>query len=172
MANLIIYYTRNGENYVNGKIRSIVKGNSEIVAELIRRQFGGDLFKIETVKEYPSDYMACCDEAKREKNEGARPELKNYLEDISAYDKVFIVGPCWWGTFPCAVFTQLERLDWSGKKVFVVMTHEGSGLGTSVEDVKKVCAGAEFVEGFAVHGAEAAASEWPLRAWVVSIVGE
>lgn len=172
MANLIIYFSKNGENYVNGKIRSIVKGNSEIVAELVRRQFGGDLFKIETVKEYPDNYKECCDEAKREKNEGARPELKNYLGDISAYDKVFVVGPCWWGTLPCAVFAQLERLDLAGKKVFVIVTHEGTGLGTAVEDVKKICHGAEFVEGYAVHGAEAAASEWPLRAWVVSIVGE
>lgn len=172
MANLIIYYSRSGENYVDGKVRSLVKGNSEICAEILCRHFGGDLFRIETEKEYPSNYIECIEVAKREKNEGARPTLRKYLDDISGYDNVFVVGPCWWGTFPCAVFTQLEKLDFTGKKVLVVMTHEGSGLGDTVEDVKKACPGAELVEGFAVHGAEAAESEFPLHNWVVSVLGE
>ena len=45
-------------------------------------------------------------------------ELKKYLSDISQYDNIIVAGPCWWGTYPCAVFSQLERLDFSGKKVF------------------------------------------------------
>ena len=165
MSNLIIYYSRNGENYVNGKIRRLVKGNSEICAELILRHFGGELFKIEPVSDYPADYKECTEAAKEELNAGARPELKRYLEDISSYENVIICGPNWWGTFPCPVFTQLEKLDWSGKTVLVVMTHEGSGLGRSLEDIKSVCKGAKTVEGFAVKGSDAAASEWPMRAW-------
>lgn len=43
-----------------------------------------------------------------------------------------------------AVFTQLERLDWNGKKVIAVMTHEGSGLGSCERDLKKICTGAIF----------------------------
>ncbi len=63
-----------------------------------------------------------------ELREHARPELKKYLDDISDYDHVFVCGPCWWGTYPVAVFTQLERLDFTGKKVMALMTHEGSGF--------------------------------------------
>ena len=33
--NLIIYYSRKGENYVNGSIKKLSKGNTEIVAEFI-----------------------------------------------------------------------------------------------------------------------------------------
>ena len=44
----------------------------------------------------------------------------------TAYDNIFVCGPCWWRTFPCALLGQLEKLDWTGKNVFALMTHEGS----------------------------------------------
>ena len=163
--NLIIYYSRKGQNYWNGSIRELSKGNTEIVAEFIQKAVGGDLFEIETVKEYSKDYMTCTEEAQEELRAKARPELKRYLEDISAYDNVFVCGPCWWGTFPMAVLTQLEKLDFTGKKVFSVMTHEGSGLGGSERTLKQVCKGAAIGKGLAVHGAEASRSEATVAAW-------
>ena len=163
--NLIIYYSRKGENYVNGGIKNLDKGNTEVVAEFIQKAVGGDLFEIETVKEYAADYYACTDEAKEELREQARPELKKYLDSIDGYDNIFVCGPCWWGTFPMAVFTQLERLDFTGKRVMAVMTHEGSGLGSCERDLKKICAGASFGKGLAVHGADAARSESTVAAW-------
>ena len=63
---LIIYYSRTGENYVNGSVKTLAKGNTETVAEFIQKAVGGDLFRIETVKEYAADYYACIDEAKDE----------------------------------------------------------------------------------------------------------
>ena len=54
--NLIIYYSRKGENCWNGSVRNISKGNTEIVAEYIQKAVGGDLFEVETVKEYAADY--------------------------------------------------------------------------------------------------------------------
>ena len=163
--NLIIYYSRKGENYWNGGIKNIAKGNTEIVAEFIQKAVGGDLFEVETVKEYAADYYACIDEAKKELREQARPELKKVLDSIADYDNIFICGPCWWGTFPMAVFTQLEKLDFAGKKVMAVMTHEGSGLGSCERDLKKICKGASFGKGLAVHGADAAKSESTVAAW-------
>lgn len=163
--NLIIYYSRKGENYWNGSIKNIAKGNTEIVAEFIQKAVGGDLFEVDTVKPYATDYYACIDEAKKELREGARPELKKYLDSIAEYDNVFVCGPCWWGTYPMAVFTQLEKLDWGGKKVMAVMTHEGSGLGSCERDLKKICLGASFGKGLAVHGADALKSESTVAAW-------
>ena len=163
--NLIIYYSRKGENYWNGSIRSIDKGNTEIVAEFIQKAVGGDLFEIETVREYSADYMECTREAQDELHANARPELKKYLDSIAEYDNVFVCGPCWWGTYPMAVFTQMEKLDWTGKKVMAVMTHEGSGLGSCERDLKKICAGATFGKGLAVHGADAAKSESTVASW-------
>jgi flavodoxin len=163
--NLIIYYSRTGENYVNGSIKNLAKGNTEICVEFIQKAVGGDLFEIKTVKEYDADYYKCIDEAKKELNSNARPQLQNYLESITEYDNIFVCGPCWWGTFPCAVFTLLEKLDFTGKKVMALMTHEGSGLGNGEMDLKKICKGASFGKGMAVHGADAAKAENAVSAW-------
>lgn len=100
--NLIIYYSRKGQNYWNGSIKTINKGNTEIVAKFIQKAVGGDLFEIETIKEYSPDYYECIGDAKQELNSAARPELKKYLDSINEYDNVFVCGPCWWGTYPIA----------------------------------------------------------------------
>lgn len=63
------------------------------------------MFEVETVKEYARDYTACTQEAQAEVRSGERPALKKYLDSIADYDNIFVCGPCWWGTFPCAVFT-------------------------------------------------------------------
>ena len=165
MKTLVIYYSRKGENYVNGSIKNIDKGNTEIAAEYIRDAVGADLFEIETVKEYDKSYMTCIEEAKAELHQNARPELKAYIDDISAYDNIVIAGPCWWGTYPMAVITQLEALDFTGKKVFPVMTHEGSGLSGAPAALKKYCKGAQIGEGLAVHGGSVAGSKSTVEKW-------
>ena len=53
--NLIIYYSRKGENYVNGRIEKLSKGNTEICAEFIQKAVGGELFEVETESEYSAD---------------------------------------------------------------------------------------------------------------------
>lgn len=163
--NLIIYYSRTGENYVNGRIEKLTKGNTEICAEFIQEAVGGDLFQVRTVSEYSEDYNECIAEAKEELNTNARPKLKEYLDNIDAYDNVFVCGPCWWGTYPVAVFSLLERLDFTGKKVMDLMTHEGSGLGDSERDLRKICKGASFGAGIAIHGADAAKSKEAVAKW-------
>ena len=163
--NLVIYYSRKGQNYVNGSIKDLEKGNTEIVAEYIRDAVGADLFEIETVKDYSKDYMTCTEEAQRELRNQERPELKKYLDSVSGYDNIVVAGPCWWGTYPCAVFTQLERLDFSGKKVFPVMTHEGSGMAGSAAALKKYCGGANIGQGLAIHGADALSSKNTVTKW-------
>ena len=168
--NLIIYYSRKGENYWNGSVKTIEKGNTEIVAEFIQNAVGGDLFEVDTVKPYAADYYTCIDEAKAELHDQARPELKNYLDSIAEYDNVFVCGPCWWGTYPMAIFTQLEKLDWSGKKVMAVMTHEGSGLASGERDLKKICVGATFGKGLAIHGADALESESTVADWAKKVI--
>ncbi|MDE6593841.1 MAG: NAD(P)H-dependent oxidoreductase [Oscillospiraceae bacterium] len=163
--NLIIYYSRKGENYLNGSVINLEKGNTEYAAEFICEAVGGDLFEVETVKSYSDDYYACTEEAKRELHEQARPELKKYLDNIDEYDNIFVCGPCWWGTFPMAIFTLLEKYDFSGKKVMAVMTHEGSGLGSCERDLHKLCRGASFEKGLAVRGGEAAKSRNIIWDW-------
>lgn len=93
MANLIVYYSRKGENYWNGSIKNLSKGNTERVAEFIQNAVGGDLFEVETVKEYAQDYYKCIEEAKQELREKARPDLKEYLGNLDEYDTIFVGYP-------------------------------------------------------------------------------
>lgn len=163
--NLVIYYSRRGQNYFGGDIVDLEKGNAEQIAEYIDNAVGADLFEIETVKDYPEDYTRCTEVAKEEIRKNARPSLRAYLKEIDDYDNIFIVGPCWWGTYPMAMYSQLEKLDFRGKRVLPVMTHEGSGMGSSERDLKRMCKGAKFVRGLAVQGTAVPESEETVATW-------
>ena len=165
MANLILYFSRAGENYWNGSLKTIPKGNTQRVAEYIQRAVGGDLFEIRPAKPYPEGYYDCAARAKEEQQTKARPELMQVLSDISKYDVIFVGYPNWWGTCPMPVFTLLERLDFTGKKLLPFCTNEGSGLGQSEQDLKKSCKGARFGPGLSLHGAGAESAEARVAAW-------
>ena len=122
--NLIIYYSRRGQNYVNGSIKNLAKGNAELIAEYIKNAVAANVFEVDTVKPYSANYMTCTEEAKDELRAKARPELKKYLDSVADYDDIFVVGPNWWGIYPMAMYTQLEKLDFTGKTVHYVVTHE------------------------------------------------
>ena len=166
MANLIVYYSRKGQNYWNGSIVDLKKGNTERVAEFIQSAVGGDLFEIETVKEYSRDYMTCIDEAKKELREGARPELKRYPDSLDRYDTIFLGYPNWWGTMPMCVYTFLERFDLTGKKIVPFCTNEGSGMGGSERDIKRTCPGAIVKSGLPITGSGAANSGEAVKRWL------
>lgn len=166
MSSLVIYFSRAGENYFGGELKNIEKGNTEVIAEYIRELDGADLFKVEPTTEYPADYMKCIDVAKKEQQEDARPEIKETLENIDAYDKVYIGFPNWWGTLPMPMFTQLEQLDFSGKTVKPFVTHEGSGFGSSQKDLDRLCQGAEIKKGLSIPGANVSTAKDTVKAWI------
>lgn len=166
MSDLVIYFSRSGENYFGGVLKNIEKGNTEVIAEYIKDLTGADLFKVEPASDYPEDYMKCIDVAKKEQQNDARPELKETLEDISEYDTVYIGFPNWWGTLPMPMFTQLEQLDFSGKVVKPFVTHEGSGFGISQKDLKKLCVGAEIKKGLSIPGANVYDSKDTVKHWI------
>lgn len=165
MKNLIIYYSRRGQNYVNGSVKSLTKGNAELIAGFIKEAVDADVFEVDTVKPYDEDYIICIEEAKAELRAKARPALKEMLDDISGYDNIFIVGPNWWGIYPMALYTQLEALDFSGKTVHYVVTHEGSGLGGVPKTIPASCKGAKIGKSLAIHGGSAPASERQVADW-------
>lgn len=165
MKNLIIYYSRRGQNYVNGSVKNLARGNAELIAEFIKDAVGADVFEVDTVKPYDADYMVCIEEAKAELRAKARPELKKYLDSTDGYDNIFIVGPNWWGIYPMAMYTQLERLDFTGKTVHYAVTHEGSGLGGVPKTMPSACKGAKLGKSLAVHGGSAPSSKSQVENW-------
>ena len=166
MSDIVIYFSRDGENYFGGELKNIEKGNTEIIAEYIHEFTDADLFKVEPLNEYPSDYMECIDVAKNEQKQDARPEIKETLASIDKYDTVYIGFPNWWGTLPMPMFTQLEQLDFSGKIVKPFVTHEGSGFGSSMNDLAKLCSGAEIKKGLSVPGANVYNAKDIVNSWV------
>jgi flavodoxin len=165
MANLIVYYSRKGENYWAGDIKNLEKGNTERVAEFVQEAVGGDLFEIETVKEYAADYYECIEDAKAELQADARPEVREYIDNMDDYDTIFLGYPNWWGTCPMCVFTFLEHYDLAGKRIVPFCTNEGSGLGGSVGDLKRSYPAATVVEGLSITGTSAARSTGKAVAW-------
>lgn len=149
---LIAYFSRAGNNYVGGSIINLPIGNTETAAKMIEELIGGDLFQISPVKTYSEDYNTCTEEAKKELRADARPELASYPESIHGYDTIILGYPNWWGTMPMPVWTFLERFDFSGKTILPLCTHEGSGMGHSEADIKKLCPGATVKKGLAIRG--------------------
>ncbi len=154
---LIAYYSRRGENYVNGSIRELKLGNTEVVAAKIKALLPeADMFRIDTTYEYSKSYMTCIEEAKQELRDQARPEVKNAPESIDEYDTIILGYPNWWGTMPMVCYTFLESYDFTGKTIIPFCTNEGSGMGSSERFIKKLCPGATVLAGTPIHGAEAA----------------
>lgn len=107
--NLIIYYSRRGQNYVDGSIKDLEKGNVEVIVEYIKNTIDCDLFEIKTVKEYSKDYMTCIKEAKEDINNNERPKLKEYLDSIDKYENIVVAGPCWWGNISLCNFLTIRK---------------------------------------------------------------
>ena len=161
---LVAYFSRTGENYAVG---NITKGNTHIVAEMIADVTGGKLFEIVPVKGYPNDYNACVDVAKQEKEQKARPAIKNDIA-VENYDVIFIGYPNWWGDMPMPVYTFIEKHHWQGKTVIPFCTHEGSGLSGTEKYIATVCKGATVKKGFAIKGSTAQNKQEQTRKAVVA----
>ncbi len=165
---LTAFFSRADENYFGGSMRYIEVGNTEVVAGKIRELIDTDVYKIEMVKPYSKAYMTCIEEAKADLRAKARPELVSVPESIDAYDTIILAYPNYWGTMPMAVFTFLEKFDFSGKTILPLCTNEGSGMGISERDIAKACSGAKIAKGLPVTGSSAAGSKPQIEKWLKS----
>ncbi|HUI40222.1 MAG TPA: flavodoxin [Methanothrix sp.] len=169
MANsrsLIAYFSRKGNNYVGGSIVSLPVGNTEVAAKKIQKLAGSDIFQIRTVKSYPKDYTEATNVAQKEQKENARPELAEKVNDMDSYDVIYIGYPNWYGTMPMAVFTFLEAYDFSGKTIVPFCTHEGSGMGSSERDIKRLCPKAKVLSGLAIRGGSVERADKEIENWI------
>ena len=170
MSTLVAYYSRAGQNYGNGGVINLPKGNTEILAEAIASDLGAELFKIETVEPYPTDYFATTDQAKRELRENARPAIQGPLPNMEGVDAIVLGYPNWWGTMPMAVKTFLDGCDLTGVTIAPLCTNEGSGLGNSMGDLRRTYPAANVVEGLSVRGTDAARSTGRAISWAKKVL--
>ena len=166
MAKLVAFYSRADENYFGGSMQYIKVGNTEKVAKMIAEITGADLYKIDQKIPYAADYNTCIAQAKKDLQAKARPELVNMIDSIDQYDEIYLGYPNYWGTMPMAVYTFLEAFDFSGKKIHPFCTHEGSGLSTTENDIRKTARGAEVTKGLAINGSTVDGAGSKVEGWV------
>lgn len=126
-------------------------GNTEGIAEEIRRQTGADLFEITMVNPYSSDYNTVLDEAQRDQKAQARPELASHVENMEQYDTIMIGYPNWWASIPMPVASFLEEYDFSGKTILPFCSHGGGRFGQSLTAIAKLVPDAAMGEALSVH---------------------
>jgi len=172
MANsksLIAYFSRKGNNYVGGSIVNLPIGNTEVIAKKIQKLTGSDIFQIKTVKSYPEDYTETTNVAHEEQKENARPELTEIVDNMDSYDLIYVGYPNWYGTMPMAIFMFLESYDFSGKTIVPFCTHEGSGMGSSERDIKKLCPNAKVLPSLAIRGFSVERADKDITNWIKNL---
>lgn len=141
-------------------------GNNQYIAQIIQRETGGDLFRIETVREYPTTHDALLDFAYEEKAEDARPELASQIENLDSYDVIFLGFPNWNADLPMPLYTFLEAYDFSGKTIIPFTTHGGSGFSRTIQTISELQPDATVLsDGLSisrnsVSGAESEVIDW------------
>lgn len=166
MAKLIAFYSSADENYFGGAMKTVKVGNTEKAATMLAELTGADLFKIEQKVPYSADYRECVDQARKDKQEDARPELVSLPENLDQYDEIYLGYPNYCGTMPMAVYTFLESFDFTGKKIHPFCTHEGSGLSGTEQDIRNAAKGAVVGKGLAIHGSSVGSAKPALQKWI------
>ena len=162
---IIIFFSRAGENY---NVGTVEKGNTEMIVDYLKEVTSITTFTINPETAYPENYQEMVTLAQNEKNSNARPAIKDPLTDISNYDTILLGYPIWHGDLPNIVMTQLELLNFEGKTIYPFNTHEGSGLGRSINDIRNSAPNADVKNGFALRGTEARkeSSHESIRKWL------
>lgn len=166
MKQLIAYYSRRGQNLVNGCVRELQVGNTEMLACILQRLTDADCIRIEPVRDYSRDYYRCINDARQDLLTHRYPELKNLPEGLDDYDVIYLGYPNYWGTIPMAVAAFLKHYDFSGKHIRPFCTHEGGGLGRSLEDIQVLCPKGQIEPGMAIAGSEIKQNLALVEAWV------
>ena len=116
-------------------VDSEILGNNQYIAQLIHEGVGGDLFRIETVQEYPGSHEELLAFGHDEQAAGIRPELASRLENLQHYDTIFLGYPIWNADLPMPVYTFLETYDLSGKTNVPFTVHGGSGFAGTIQTI-------------------------------------
>ena len=163
---LLAYFSRAGENYSYGGRTRLAVGNTAVLAGMIARLIGCDIYRIEAATPYPDDYEATVARNVREQDADARPALASPPPALAGYDTVLLGSPIWNVRPPLIMATFAGHLDFTGKAVHPFVTYAVSGLGTAARDYATWCPGATVGEGLAVRGEEVGAGGAAVEAWL------
>ena len=144
-------------------------GNTREVARQIQKSTGGDLFEIQPVTPYPSDYEATTKQAKEEIASEFKPALKAKVDNLNSYDVVFVGSPVWWGTVASPVTSFLTENNLTRKTVVPFVTHAGSGQARCFDDIAKLSPQSTILKGFVISGRNAQNGQAEVDKWLSEI---
>ena len=166
MKKLVVYFSRTGENSVNGELEYISKGFTEIIAEKIAGLTGAEMFKLLPVEPYPANYEECVARSRREDQGNLKVPFQNPMENLDDYDVIYLGFPCWWRTYPRIVATFLSTYSFIGKVIYPFATNEEGALGLAELELKGAAKGAIIKNGFACKGSEVNNIDDKLAKWL------
>ncbi len=166
MSAIIIYFSRNGENYYDGDIKYIEKGNTKIIANYINEITSAKLFEIKMIKPYSDNYETCVKEAKNDLENNIKPALIEPLPKMDGIDLIYLGYPNYHNTLPMPVVSFLEKINTDKKIIRPFCTHEGLKLGESIKKIEKLCPNAEILPAFVISGHEAATARRAVLEWI------
>lgn len=140
-------------------------GTTKKAAERLAKAAGADLFEIKPAAPYTSADLDWMDKKSRssvEMNDPAsRPEIAGKLSNMADYDTVFLGFPIWWYVAPRIISTFVESYDFTGKILVPFATSGGSGMGRTVDELKKLCPKANWKAGkMANNVSDKALADW------------
>lgn len=103
------------------------------IASMIQHKVGGTLCEIQPEVANPTLYHSIVEQAKQEIQRGFYPPIKSKIENIEAYDTIFIGTPNWWNTMAPPIARFLQEIDLSGKRVIPFCTHGDGGRDADVQ---------------------------------------
>lgn len=122
-------------------------GTTERMAQEIADQTGADLFRIESVVSYPTNYTQCTEVALVERDSDARPAIAGEMENWEEYDVIFIGCPVWWHTAPMIINTFSESYDFTGKTVIPFCTYASTYRDETLARIVELTPAAEHLAG-------------------------
>ncbi len=141
-------------------------GNTQGIAEEIQSQTGADLFEIQMVEPYSTDYNTVLEQAQQDQNAQARPELSTHVEDMEQYDTILLGYPNWWASIPMPVASFLEEYDFTGKTIVPFCSHGGGRFGQSLTAITKLVPEAVLGEGLAISYSGGSGMPDDVAAWL------
>ena len=140
-------------------------GTTKKAAERLAKATGADLFEIKPKVPYSSADLNWMDKKSRSSVEmsdpSSRPEIAEELPHLADYDTVFLGFPIWWYVAPRIINTFVESYDFTGKTLVPFATSGGSGMGRTVDELRKLCLNANWKAGKMVNGiSDKALADW------------
>ncbi|WP_446897049.1 flavodoxin [Clostridium sp. LBM24168] len=144
-------------------------GSTAVLANQIHEITDSDIFEIVPVNPYPNDYSAVVNRARQEQKNNYRPQVETEIRNMDSYDAVFVGYPNWCGTIPMIIFSLFEKYNFSGKTIIPFCTHGGGGLGSSVEDIKRICPQSIVLNALAISSSSVKNAKEDVLKWLDEI---